>query len=309
MDLPLSRLAIAALVVIWGTTWAAIRLGLQGIPPLTGVALRFAIAGAVLVAAARLIGLRLGSDPRERWLWPMNGMLSFVISYGVIYWGEQWVPSGLAAVLFATFPLWVALLAAWLIPGERPGPLGWAGIALGFAGVAVIFSEDLALLGGEGVARASLVMLASPVACAIASVVIKRWGHGVHPVSLTAVPMLLCAAVTGIAALWFERGSVLRFDLLSVGALLYLAVFGSAVTFGLYYWLLASHSVTGLSLIAYATPVVAVLVGCGLLDEPFTARVALGSAMVVAGVFMAARRRPAAGCSPDPRSADCSPAG
>lgn len=304
-----SRLAIAALVLVWGTTWAAIRLGLEGLPPLTGIALRFAIAGIVLLAVGRLAGVRLGRERREWWLWPMNALLSFVVSYGVIYWGEQWVPSGLAAVLFATYPLWVAVFAAWLIPGERLSAIGWGGVVLGFAGVAVIFSEDLSRLGGRQVAGAALVMLASPLACAVASVVIKRWGKGVHPVSLTAIPMLLCALVAGMGAGLLEREATLVFDLRSVAALLYLALFGSALTFGLYYLLLAHHTVTGLSLIAYGTPVVAVLVGCGLLGEPLTVRVAAGSALVVFGVFMAARRPPrGAGCSPGPRSADCSPA-
>ena len=98
------------LCLIWGTTWAAIQIGLQGIAPFTGVALRFAIAAAVLLAFVRALRIRLGTSRRERGLWLVNGGLAFSVSYAVVYWAEQWVPSGLAAVLFATYPLFVALL-------------------------------------------------------------------------------------------------------------------------------------------------------------------------------------------------------
>ncbi len=90
--------ALALLILIWGTTWAAIRIGLEGLPPFTGVAVRFAIASAVLLLAAAWKGWPLGSGPRARGLWLVNAVLSFSASYGVVYWAEQWVPSGLAAV-------------------------------------------------------------------------------------------------------------------------------------------------------------------------------------------------------------------
>jgi drug/metabolite transporter (DMT)-like permease len=185
------------LTVIWGTTWAAIRIGLEGVPPFTGVALRFALAGALLLALARPLGVRLGRGPHERVLWLVNGVLSFCLSYAAVYWSEQYIPSGLAAVLFATYPLFVAALAHVLLPGERLAPIAVAGMGLGFAGVAVIFSDDLTLLGGETVRTAALVMLVSPVVSAVASVVVKRWGGGVHPLSLAAVPMLIAGLVMG----------------------------------------------------------------------------------------------------------------
>jgi drug/metabolite transporter (DMT)-like permease len=290
----LSRVLALLLVLIWGTTWAAIRIGLEGVPPFTGIAARFALASLLLWLLARVLGVRLGRERREWWLWLANGLLSFIICYGVVYWAEQWVPSGLAAVLFATYPLWVGLLAAALLPGERLGLVRWTGMLVGFGGVAVIFSEDLSALGGRGVAVAATVMLISPIVCAVGSVIIKRWGAGLHPLSLTVVPMGLCAVTMGILAWVFERDLPLRIDAPSILATLYLAVFGSAVTFGVYFWLLAHHAATRVALIAYATPVVAVLVGTLWLDEPFTPRILAGALLVVAGVAVATRaRRPA----------------
>jgi drug/metabolite transporter (DMT)-like permease len=279
------------LTLIWGTTWAAIRVGLQGVPPFTGVALRFAIAGALLLALAPAFGVRLGRAPHEPALWLMNGVLSFCVSYSAVYWSEQYIPSGLAAVLFATYPLFVAALAHVLLPGERLGRSAVGGMLLGFVGVAVIFSDDLALLGGEEVRHAAFVMLVSPLASAVASVVVKRWGSGVHPLSLAAVPMLFAGVVMGTVALLVERDRPLVFDARSVGALLYLAILGSAVTFTIYYWLLARVKATRVALMSYLIPIVAVTLGAVLFDEPLRPRLLAGSALILAGVVVVSRRR------------------
>lgn len=283
--------AITLLILIWGTTWAAIRIGLEGIPPFTGIALRFAIAAALLFLLAPVMKVRFWATPREPFLWVMNGIFGFTISYGVIYWGEQWVPSGLSAVLFATFPLFVALMAHFSLPGESLTPLGMAGILIGFGGVVVIFSEDLQLLGGPHVAVASLIMLGSPFCMAVANILVKRYGKGIHPISLSMVPMAITAGIMGCLALIWERGRIISFDASSIGALFYLAIFGSALTFTLYYWLLGQVPVTRLSLIAFAVPVVAVLVGTLFLGESFTRRTLAGAVLVVAGVALAGRSR------------------
>lgn len=286
----------ALLTVIWGTTWAAIRVSLEGIPPFTGVAVRFAVAAIVLLAAMRLFGIRFAGTLNERRIWLVNTALSFCASYGVVYWCEQYVPSGLASVLFATFPLFVALLAHVALPADRLTRGKAAGILVGFAGVAVIFSEDFTRLGGPHVALASLVMLASPACSALASVAVKRWGKGVHPFSITAVPMAGAAVVMGALAAGVERGRPVDFGPGPVTAMLYLALFGSAVTFTLYYWLMSHITATRLSLIAYSTPVVAVVVGVLFMHEPVTARMILGALLVIAGVAVAVgRSRPAPG--------------
>ena len=278
------------LVLIWGTTWAAIRIGLRGIPPFTGVALRFAIASVVLLLVAFLARVPLGRDRLERRLWLLNASLTFCASYGIVYWCEQYVPSGLAAVLFATFPLFVALLAHFALPGERLTVRGGAGILVGFAGTAVIYSEDFAALGGAKVALASAVMLASPVVSAVATVAVKRWGKGVHPLSISAVPMALAALLMAGVARATERDLPVTFNPPSVIALLYLALFGSAVSFSLWYWLLSHAAATRVSLISYLNPVVAVGVGVLFLHEPITLRILAGAALVVLGVALAVHR-------------------
>jgi drug/metabolite transporter (DMT)-like permease len=281
--------AFLLLTVVWGTTWAVIRVGLTGMPPFTGVALRFAIAGGLLLVLARAQRVPLGRSRRELGLWVVNGVLSFCVSYSVVYWCEQYIPSGLTAVLFATNPLLVALLAQLLLPGERMSAAGVGGLLLGLLGVAVIFSDDLHLLGGERVRTAALVMLISPAVTALSSVLIKRWGAGIHPLSL-----LFCAAVLTPVALTVERGARIVLDARTVLAVLYLALFGSALTFTVFYWLLARVSATRASLISYLIPIVAVALGAVLFQEPLRPRLLTGSALVLAGVVLvSALRRPA----------------
>ncbi len=179
---------LAFLVTVWGTTWAAVRISLRGFPPHTGVALRFAIAAVILVMIARATGTPLAAissrDRRLRWV---HALLTFCVSYGIVFWAEQYIPSGLTSVLFATFPLIVAVMAHFALPGERMTVPILAGTVLGFTGIAAIFSEDLDRVWGNSIVFASLVMLVSPFVAAISTVAFKKWGEGIRPVSFNAV--------------------------------------------------------------------------------------------------------------------------
>lgn len=278
--------AYALLVVVWGTTWSAIQIGLERTPPMGGVAIRFLLAGVLLWAIARARGIPLGRKKYEKALWGINAVLAFGVSYGVVYWAEQWVPSGLVSVLFATYPLFIALFAQFALPGERLSRGEAAGMVLAFAGVAAIFSADFGTLGGRTGLIASVVMLTSPAAAAIATIYVKRWGASIHPLSLTAVPMMLTGAAMGGVALVFERERVYVWDGPAIGALLYLSLVGSALTFTLYYWLLAYLPAKRLALITYLVPLIAVTIGT-LRGERLTTRILLGSATVIAGVALA----------------------
>jgi drug/metabolite transporter (DMT)-like permease len=277
----------ALLTAVWGTTWAAIRVSLEGIPPITGVAIRFALAGLVLVTIGRLRGVRFGRQPGEARLWVVNAATTFAGSYGIVYWGEQWVPSGLAAILFATLPLWIVSLGHFLLPGERGGRRRFGGVLLGFAGVAIVFSEDFERLGGEQVLFASLVFLLAPFVSALGSLSVKRWGGAVSPFSVAGVPMLMTGGAMGLLAILVEGDRPLRSISAAPGpwlATLYLAFFGSALTFSLYFWLLARRSAVAASLISYTVPICAVLVGWLLFGEPVTWRLLAGGGVVLLGV-------------------------
>lgn len=287
-----SRLTINAtfvlLILIWGTTWSIIRVSLEGIPPFAGVSIRFALAALILWGVARGKGIRFDGR-RDIWVWVLQALLAFSISYGVVYWAEQWVPSGLTSVLYSTLPLFVVLFAYVALPDERLS--GWAavGILLGFGGVALIFSDDVGALADTQVRRAAIVLLLAPIGNAIAQVVVKRWAHGVHALSLTAPPMALTAGLFAVLTFLLERDRAFDFSTGVVLATLYLAVFGSALTFSLFFWLLKHVSATRMSLIAYGTPVVAVTIGTLFFDEPLTTRMIAGTLLVIGGVAFASR--------------------
>jgi drug/metabolite transporter (DMT)-like permease len=288
----LKAVTLGLLTLVWGTTWSAITISLRGIPPFTGVAIRFAIAAALLIAYARFMAIPLASTGRrDRRLRLLHAVLTFCGSYGVVFWAEQWVPSGLASVLFATFPLLVAVMAHFALPEERMTVPVLVGSGLGFAGIAVIFAEDFELLGGSMVALASVVMLVSPLVAAVVSVAVKRWGSGMHPVPFNAVAMALAAGIMGGVAALVERHREVSFDPGPVAALLYMAVAGTAIVFPLYFWLLEHMEVRQVALIGYGTPVVALFIGAAFMGEPMTVRTWVGSAMVVIGVAVASRAK------------------
>lgn len=235
--------------------------------------------------------VRLGAERHEKKLWLVNGLLFFSVSYGVVYWSEQYVPSGLASILFATFPLLVTLLAHALLPGEPLQRGAGAGAVVAFVGIVVIFSEDLVKIGGPKTATAAGVLLLSPLVSSFSSVFVKKWGAKIHPISLAAMPMAIATLVMTGMALLFERDRPVAWTRASIGSLAYLAVVGSALTFTLYYWLLRHVRAGRVALIAYATPVIAVATGVLFLHEPLTSRVVLGGALVIAGVAFAAKSR------------------
>ncbi len=283
----------ALLTAVWGTTWAAIRISLEAIPPVTGVAIRFALAGLVLVAVGHFRGVRFGRSQVERRLWVVNAATTFAGSYGIVYWGEQWVPSGLAAVLFATLPLWTVSLGYFMLPGERGGWSRFGGVLLGFAGVALLFSEDFERFGGAQVLFAAAVFLLAPVVSALGSLSVKRWGSAISPFSVAGVPMLLTGGGMGALAWIVERDRPILAPAaapLPWLATLYLALFGSALTFTLYFWLLARRSAVVASLISYTVPICAVLVGWVVFHEPVTWRLLAGGGVVLLGVGATLRR-------------------
>jgi drug/metabolite transporter (DMT)-like permease len=294
----LSFSTLVLLTAIWGTTWSMVRISLDGFPPLTSVALRFTVAVLLLAVWGRLTG-RVVFEPEHRItprhvaVWASQAVFNFTIPYSLVYWAEQWVPSGLVSVLFSTMPIFVVLGAWFILPEERLRPMAFFGLILGFAGIALIFSEDFSILGGPQAAFASAIFLFSPASAAVGQVVVKRWGNDLPTFSLTLLPMASGAALLGGMAWWFERDLPWDPQPAAVGAILYLALVGTALAFTLYYWLFKHVTATNLSLITYATPVVAISLGITFLDEPMTLRLLAGAALVISGVGLAVRPRPA----------------
>jgi drug/metabolite transporter (DMT)-like permease len=276
---------IALLCLVWGSTWWAIRVALLDQPPLTSAALRFLLAGAAMASAVPLLRRvdRLPAPPR--WLWVATGATSFAGSYGVLYVAEQTVPSGVAAVLWAVFPLLMAASGV-LVLGERLAPTQRLGFVVSFAGIVVVFANGL---GGAATAAAAL-LLVSPVVSAIGTTLVKRFGKGTSSVLLNRNAMLFGAALLALAAVLREDPFAMVWSWRGVLATGYLAVVGTACTFGVYFWLLQRVPASRLSLISYVTPVLAVLLGALVGDGELTAALVLGTLLVVAGIALVVQK-------------------
>jgi drug/metabolite transporter (DMT)-like permease len=289
---PAVPLLVALLCLIWGSTWIAIRFGLQDQPPLSSAAVRFLIAGAAMALLTPWLGAREASPPPSAPVWIAAGTCNFAISYGVLYIAETVVPSGIAAVLWAVFPLLMAGSGA-LFLSERLDGRKAAGFLVSFLGIATMFLSDLGGIGGERWPWA-LLLLTSPVVAAIGTTVVKRFGSGTSSVVLNRNGMLLGGALLAAAALLAEDPLAMPWTGRALLALGYLSLVGTALAFGVYFWLLRHTAASRLSLIAYVTPALALLLGAVCGDGELDARAVWGTALVVGGVVLVvapARRR------------------
>jgi drug/metabolite transporter (DMT)-like permease len=275
---------VALLCLCWGSTWWAIRVCLADQPPLWSAGLRFAIAGLALAALVAAAGPRDAKPPPPIWLWLVAGATSFAGSYGILYVAEQTVPSGLAAVLWSVFPLLMAISGVCILD-ERLRPLQMLGFVVSFVGIAVVF-----LGTGDGAGQAPLAdclfLLASPVVSAIGTTLIKKYGGACSSLRLNRNGMLFGACLLLATAALCEPFAAIRWTPAGAAALLYLGLCGTALTFGVYFWLLQRVAASRLSLISYVTPVLAVLIAALVGDGDTGVTLWLGTFVVCAGVAL-----------------------
>jgi drug/metabolite transporter (DMT)-like permease len=274
------------LSLIWGSTWIFIKLGLRELPPLTFAGLRFLVASFALAAIVLLRGVRLPREPHQLFWLAGTGMISITINYGLVFWGETRIPSGLAAVLQATIPVFGIVIAHYLLPTER---LTWrklAGIVTGFTGVGIIFFDQIRIDGRAGL-EGSLALLLSSFCIASGNVLIKSTLQRLDPAVIAAGQMLCGFPPLLLAGWWWEGNPLaLRWTPLSIFSLFYLALVGSAVAFLLYYWMVARIEVTKTMLISLVIPVVALIIGAVTVGEQITISILLGSLAILSGIAM-----------------------
>jgi len=275
----------ALLCAIWGSTWLVIKVGYGGLGPLNVAAVRFFVAAALFAPLVPLLGARWPRGRDEWTLVVIEGLVLFGADYGLIYWAEQDLDSGLTAILFATLPLMTVGLAHLSLPGERLTRRKLAGTLLAFIGVAVLFGDELRIDPAR--AGPMLAVVGAAFAAAVAGIAAKRYGQALHPAALNAPAMLLGAVVLAAASFAMGDGFALPRDTSTWAAVGYLAVAGSVVTFLIYFTLLKTWSVTSLSFISVFTPAVALLLGAVLLGERLTAPDLAGAALILAGVVVA----------------------
>lgn len=279
-----SRLVWLLLCGIWGSTWLFIKLGLEDLPPLTFAGIRFIIASAILFG---IVAVRRVPIPRRRSDWlllAITGILAFTLNYGLLFWGEQYISSGLAALLQSTIPAFGLVIAHFYLPGERMTPAKIFGVIVGVAGVGVVFSNQLSVAGPNALAGSAALVLGSACA-AYSNVLVKARGQHLDPAIMAAGQMLFGLVPLLLIGIPREGNPLnYRWTPMAFVALFYLAIVGSVIAFLLYYWLIQNMDVTKTMLIALVTPVVAVILGMLVLGEKLDWRTLAGGAMIMSGI-------------------------
>jgi len=295
-------LAFAAIYLVWGSTYLAIRYAVETIPPLVTAGIRHTVAGGILLAWAYARGYRA---KREHWVaGAIVGAFFFLIGHGTLHWAEQHVASGLAALLIATEPMFILVLA-WASGQQKTSRASALGLALGVVGVAILTGMEVSAKGASLVGM--MVVLIGSAAWAAGVVISPKVKLPSDALARTAVP-LVCGAVMLLASAGitgeFHGLNWSAISLRSMLGLAYLIVFGSIVAFTSYTWLLQRCAPALVATHTYANPVVAVLLGWLLAGEALTLRVVVASIAILGAIVLIRRGERSLGSVPVKRSGE-----
>lgn len=291
---PRFKIALAFLIVylVWGSTYLAIRVGVESLPPALFAGVRFLISGLLLALYARTQGLAF---PRSWDDWQTSavvGLFLLVGGNGLVVWGEQWVPSNQAALIVASTALWIAALGTLGRDGQALTKQTLAGLAIGFAGVVVLLFPGQVGVSPDHLAGQLAILLAS-LLWASGSIYGKRRQSTLAPLMGAAMQMLLGGIILLVIGLAAGEPAEWRWTGAGMGALIYLILFGST-TYAVYIWLLHTVTPAQLGTYAYVNPAVAVVLGWWLLDERLSIAQGLGMLVIVLGVLLVSTAKPAA---------------
>jgi len=277
-------LAWLTLCMIWGSTWLFIKLGLRDLPPFTFAGIRFLLASGILALIIYFRKIPLPKDRRDWQFIAWTGFLCFTVNYAFVFWGGQYISSGLAALLNATMPFFGMFIAHHYLPAERITPIKIGGVLLGIAGVGLIFSNQLSLQGTLAL-LASIGIVVGALVAAYANVLVKLRGKHIDPTILSAGQMLFGFPPLLLIGMLIEGNPLhLKWTPLAITSLVYLTILGSCVAFMLYFWMLQRIQVTNALLLLLVMPLVAVTLGKLINGEELTWRILVGGACIISGV-------------------------
>ena len=281
------RAAYLACCIVWGSTWMFIKLGLRDLPPFLFAGTRMLLAAAVLFPFAASAGLR-GRGRRALGWMAFVGVLQIGIPYALLFAAQQWIPSALAAVLFATFPVWLAVVARLLLRDHPLTPRKIAAALLGIGGIVLL---ELPALRGQALsplaAAGGALVLAASVVVAFANVLVRRELGGSPPIVTAFVQVLTGALLLVALSLALEQDRSASFTPQAIAALVYLAVLGTAVTYLFLFWLIPRVPMSAIGAIPLLDTLVAVTLGAIVLREPLGWPLLGGGTLVLAGAALA----------------------
>jgi drug/metabolite transporter (DMT)-like permease len=274
--------------VLWGTTYLAIRIGVEHLPPMLFAGIRWVTAGAVFVAVLKWRGTPL-PGPGDLIHLAVVGLALLGFANGLVVWAEQWIPSGLTALLLTTMPFVSAGLEAMVPKGQRLNATTLAGLVLGLAGVCLIFREDIQYLTDRDNLAGILGLAGAVFFWTLGSLYSKHVKIEVAPLMGAAVQMLIAGVFLSLFGVSIGELPRLEFEINGVLSLAYLVVFGSLLGYSSYIYALAKLPLSFVSTFAYINPVIALVLGWAVLDEKLNLQIAVAAAVVMAGVFLVKR--------------------
>lgn len=284
---PLAYVAFVTVCIVWGTTYLAISIALETVPVLLLAGLRWMFAGVVL--SAWMLASGRGLPPPALWA-PLLllGFLMNVVGNGFVVYAQQYVASGLTAVLIATTPFWYALIERLLPDGERFSRRALTGLALGFTGIVILVWPRLTTVGagGRGFIAGVIAIQLAEIGWVIGTSYARRHELGDNPFRSTALQMVFSGAMLLTAATWNGDWAHLSFTPRTLAAMIYLSIAGSLVAYSAYIYAIQHLPLSLVSLYAYINPIIAVALGTLLLAEPFSARIAISAALVLLGTWI-----------------------
>ena len=304
---PRVLIAFACVYFFWGSTYVAIRFGVEVLPPFVLASARFLIAGPLMLGICALRGIRLRQSPRDFAMLALIGVLMLGMGNVGLVWAEQYLPSGLAALLLAVVPLYVALIEVFLPRGESLRPRGWAGIAIGFAGLIVLLGPGLRPSGTAAPRHqllGSLVAILGGLAWTSGSILSRRTRLSASPFVAAAWEMLFAGIFNSVILLVTGGSLRVSWPPQAVWSVAWLVVFGSLVGYTAYIYLLDHVPVAKVSTYAYINPIVAVILGALLLGEHLLPIEYLGMLAILVAVYLVTTSRlshpPPAPIQPEP---------
>lgn len=277
--------AWAAICLIWGTTYLAIRIGVQDFPPVLFAGLRWLIAGPILIVILRLRGYKLPEVKDIKHL-AVIGILLLGFGNGLVVFAEQWVPSGLTALLISTEPLWIIGIESLLPTGPKLNFKIVLGVLLGLSGVVLIFGIDLSTLLNTQYLTGVLGLIFGVLCWSSGTLYSKYKKVSVHPLMGAAVQMFVAGIALSLLGVIIGEPASLHLTQNGVLAFIYLLVFGSFIAYGSYIYAVANLPVSFVSTYAYVNPIIALFLGWLVLDERLDYNIIIGAVIILVGVYI-----------------------
>jgi drug/metabolite transporter (DMT)-like permease len=282
----LAYAALAAVCIIWGTTYLALRIAVMHFPPFLFSGIRQTIAGLLLLGFMLIVGKQKLPSREVLIQQAIGGFLMMTIGNGLVAWAEMHIPSGIAAIICSLMPVWVTIINIAIDKNERPTLSIIIGVVMGLIGIVLIFGNDLSEFSNQQYVIGIVMTLLATLGWAIGSIWIKKRNLNTNPFMNASLQMLMGGLIMFPISFAVDDLSNVHWSAEAAYSMLYLIVFGSLVAYTCYSYAIRNLSMTIVSMYAYINPLVAVLLGWLLLDEELNTRILVAMLITVAGIYV-----------------------